>query len=354
MNLPDNHAANPAPLSAGILRSRTLGRFDQGRPVIGNGGIAEHLAVLKTNFDVFKGQLGFNNPATQTVSFSLRAELGRVGLSTRVVADWRAQLEASRVADIWNYNHTRDGVDYGRIFRRYCRPFAPESAGPQPALVIPFSSTITSGRNWFGNTLTGGDSTFSASNFATKIRASGIKFESYNATALSVTPQVYFVPVGLDRMFDPESDSLESRSWRVLDQRIPVPLAVTPSQLSDSGWLPFTGSTSGYFEEARRFPAFRAYHDAGGFSNTEMLNTSRLVGRSVWNTQWVLIIPSNALLSDPPAGAYPGDVDAGLDTFIYGAPLPGFTHATAGTTNRDGNGVRDIRLLLQTYSISGN
>ena len=85
-----------------------------------------------------------------------------------------------------------------------------------------------------------------------------------------------------------------------------------------------------------------------------MLHSSRLVGRSVWNTQWVLIIPSNGILSDPPAGAYAGDADAGLDTFIYGAPLPGFTHAAAGTTNRDGSGVRDIRLLFQTYSVSGN
>ena len=353
LNLPDNHAANSSPVSAGILRSRTLGRFEQGQPVIGNGGIAEHLAVLKTNFDVFKGQLGFNNPATQTVNFSLRAELARVGLSSRVNADWRTQLETYRVADLWNYSYSRDGVDYGHIFRRYCRPFAPEAAGAQPALVIPFGSTITAGQNWFGKTLTGGDSSFTASNFATKMRAAGVKFESYNSTAMSVTPQVYFVPVGLDRMYYPESNLLEPRSWRVLDQRIPVPLAITPAQLTDSGWQPFTGSTSGYFEEARRFPAFRAYHDAGGYSNAEMLHSSRLVGRSVWNTQWVLIIPSNGILSDPPAGAYPGDADAGLDTFIYGAPLPGSTHAAAGTTNRDGNGVRDIRLLLQTYSISG-
>lgn len=64
--------------------------------------------------------------------------------------------------------------------------------------------------------------------------------------------------------------------------------------------------------------------------------------------------PSQSILNDPPSGSSPGIPDAGLDTLIYGAPLPGFTHASAGTTHRDGNGIRDIRLLLQTYSISGN
>ena len=354
LNLPDNHPANAAPLISSIMRARTLGRFDSGEPVLGNGGLAENLAVLKTNFNVFKGQLGFNAPANQTISFSLRTELARIGLSSRVNVDWRSQLETYRVADLWNYSYSRDGVDYGQVFRRYCRPFAPEAAGPQAALIIPFGSTITSGQNWFGKTLAGGDSAFTASNFATKVRAAGVKFESYNSTALAVTPQVYLVPIGLDRMYLPESTDLEWRSWRVLDQRIPVPLAITPSQLADPGWHPFTGSSSGYFEEARRYPAFRAYPDSGGYANAEMLASSRLVGRSVWNTQWVLIIPTAALLADPPAGAYPGDPDAGLDTFIYGSPLSGFTHAAAGTTNRDGNGVRDIRLLFQTYSLSGN
>ena len=354
LNLPDNHAANAAPIIAEMLRTRTLGHFGNGTPVGGGGGLADQLAQLIANFDVFKGQLGFNSPSTQTVNFSLRTELARVGLSSRTNVDWRNHLETYRVADLWNYSYTRDGMDYGKIFRRYCRPFAPESAGPQAALVIPFGSTITAGQNWFGKTLTGGDSAFTASNFATKIRAAGVRFDSYNSSALSVTPQVYLVPVGLDRMYLPESNTLDFRSWRVLDQRIPVPLAITSSQLNDPGWLPFTGSSSGYFEEARRYPAFRAYHDAGGYSNSEMLQSSRLVGRSVWNTQWVLIIPSSSLLSDPAAGSYTGDPDAGLDTFIYGAPLPTFNHAAAGTTNRDGNGVRDIRLLLQSYSVSGN
>lgn len=348
LNLPDNHAANATPLLAEMLRTRTLGEWDGTSPVIGQGGIAEQLAMLKTNFDTLKGQLGFNNPATEVNSFSVRAELGRIGLSARVNADWRTKLETWRVPDLWNFQYQNSGVNYGYVFRRYCRPFAPEAAGAQPALVIPFDSSIAAGKNWFGKTLAGGDSSFNASNFSTKIRSAGIRFDGYNNTAMSQTPQVYLVPVGMDRMFLPDSTLLADRSWNVVDQRIPVPLPISPSNLADPDWQPFTGSASGFFEEIRKFSSFRAYHDAGGYSPAEMLSTGRLVGRSVWNTQWVLIIPSATLLNDP------ANPSAGIDTLIYGAPLPGYTQGTAGTTNRDLIGARDIRILLQTYSISGN
>jgi hypothetical protein len=52
---------------------------------------------------------------------------------------------------------------------------------------------------------------------------------------------------------------------------------------------------------------------------------TRLIGRSVWNTQWLLIIPGGTLLADP---------DAGLDRFI--------------------DDVTDIKLFFQTYAYSGN
>jgi hypothetical protein len=49
------------------------------------------------------------------------------------------------------------------------------------------------------------------------------------------------------------------------------------------------------------------------------------VGRSAWNTQWLLIIPGATLLDDPKKG---------LDAFV--------------------KNVTDIRLVLQTYAYSGN
>ncbi len=348
LNLPDNHAANAQPLLSAMLRTRLLGEWQDDEPVLGNGGLADALSVLKTNFGTLKGQLGFNNADTEVQSFSLRRELARIGMSSRVNADWRTRLEAWRVPDLWNYEYQSNGVNYGYIFRHFCRPFAAEASGAQPALVIPFNSTIAAGQNWFGKTLAGGDSAFNASSFSTKIRAAGIRFDGYNNTALSQTPQVYLVPVGDDKMFLPDSRSLASRSWKVVDQRIPTPIAISPDNLANPDWQPFTGSATGFFEGIRKFSSFRAYHDAGGWSSSEMLQSGRLVGRSVWNTQWVLIIPNASLLSDP------NNPSAGLDTMIHGAPLPGFDQQTAGLINRDGVGVRDIQLLLQTYKVSGN
>ena len=52
---------------------------------------------------------------------------------------------------------------------------------------------------------------------------------------------------------------------------------------------------------------------------------TRLIGRSVWNTDWMMIIPGGTFLADP---------DEGLDTFIRSNT--------------------DILFLLQSYSYSGN
>ncbi|BCX48261.1 conserved hypothetical protein [Haloferula helveola] len=348
LNLGDFHAANASPLLAEMLRTRTLGQWDGGEPVLGQGGLAECLALLDGNFQALKGQMGLNQSSTEITEFSLRRELARVGMSSRVNGDWQTKLETWRVPDLWNYEYQENGVNYGYVFRRYCRPFSSESAGAQPALVIPFTTTIEAGKNWFGLGLAGGDSTYNASNFSTKIRSVGVRFDGYNNTALSQTPQAYFIPVGQDRMFLPNSGDLEFRSWQVADQRIPAPLPIGTQELTSDDWQPYSGSADGHFEDLRKFSSFRAYHDAGGWSSEEMLGSSRLLGRSAWNSRWVLIIPSNTLLYDAANG------QAGLDTLIYGAPLPGFDQSTAGTALRDQVGIRDIRLLLQTYSASGN
>jgi hypothetical protein len=79
------------------------------------------------------------------------------------------------------------------------------------------------------------------------------------------------------------------------------------------------------FAQIRRFSSFRAYHDAGVYDDTQTTKDTRLIGRSVWNTDWVLIIPGGTFLFDP---------DEGLETFI--------------------NSVSDIKLSLQSYSYSGD
>ena len=197
--------------------------------------------------------------------------------------------------------------------------------------MIEFPSFITSRKNFFGRDLAGGDNAYDPTNFATKIFSVGAWFEGYLSSSfepedaeLSETPRVYLVPVGSDVMAYPSDTSLNVRLWNVLDQKIPVPYPILESNLDDAAWRPLDtlGGTEG---EIRKFSSFRAYHDSGYFDESEMTFDTRLVGRSVWNTRWMLIIPGSTLNGDP---------DAGLQTFI--------------------DNISDIKLFFQTYGYSGN
>lgn len=296
-----------------IVKQRALGEVINGVPVAGRHGLADPLARLSQNFGVLKGQLGFNNPQTETGRFSLRNEMMRL----RDTSDdaWRAELKKSIVANLWDVPE----------FRRYCRPFAPESAGPQPGLVLRFPTTITFGLNYFGWPLGGGDSAYDPTVFATKVRSAGVWFENYLGSGLSQTPRVYLVPVGADVMRSPSGNNLETREWRVIDQKIPVPFPIGFSSLNNQSWIPMNDSLSDTFADIRRFSSFRAYHDSGVFDPSETITDSRLIGRSVWNTEWMLIIPGGTFLFDS---------DEGLETFI--------------------NSVSDIKIFFQTYAYSGN
>ena len=300
-----------------ILRHRTLGqiRVDESGvfPVAGRMGLADPLARLEQNFAVQKTQMGFNNPQTETGRFSLRNELFRLRSSSD--SDWRKVLKAAVVPNVWNVPE----------FRRYCRPFAPESAGAQPALVLRFPTSVTFGLNFFGWPLGGGDSAYDPSNFATKIRSVGVWFSDYNGNGLAMTPRVYLVPVGADVLRAQDGNDFETRMWRIVDQKIPIPFPIGSGDTRRNDYLPSMDSMAGGMAEIRKFSSFRAYHDAGSFTAQESSSDSRLIGRSVWNTEWMLVIPGGTLLNDP---------NAGLDGFI--------------------NSVGDIKLFFQTYAYSGN
>ena len=296
-----------------IIRQRSLGQVEGGVPVAGRHGLADPLARLNLNFNVLKGQLGFNNPQTETGRFSLRNELFRMRDTSD--ASWRAELRKHIVPNLWDVPE----------FRRYCRPFAPESAGPQPGMVIRFPTTVTFGLNYFGWPLGGGDSSYDSSQFATKVRSVGVWFSNYDGNGLSQTPRIYMVPVGADVFRAPDDFNLSTREWRVVDQKIPVPFPIGFSSLNNPAWIPMNDTLSDTFAEVRLFSRFRAYHDSGFFNESEAINDSRLIGRSVWNTDWMLIIPGGTFLFDP---------NQGLDMFI--------------------NSVDDIRIFFQTYAYSGN
>jgi hypothetical protein len=216
-------------------------------------------------------------------------------------------------------------------FLQYCRPFADPAAGPQPGLVIPFSTEINTGRNVFGNLLSAADHSYSVSNFSTKISSHAVWFEGYDVSAdgkqqLSATPRIYLVPVGRDVTRISDGYLPATRSWNVVNQRIPTPFVINTTNLSDSSFMPATDSLNGSFAERLRFGDFRAYPTVKGAAtgSDSSYTDSRLFGRSVWNTQWLLVIPGATLGAEPKAA---------LDRFVQT--------------------VTDIQLQFETYSHQG-
>jgi hypothetical protein len=322
-----------------ITRARLPGRFDEwlGQPLIGSSegepGLADILARMKADWDVIKSRFGFNNPDTETSRFSLRTELFRTAPDSTGDATWAQTLENCRVDDLNQLDE----------FTRHCIPFT-SSTNVEPGLVIPFSTTIEAGKNFFGHDLAGGDNAYSPARAATKVRSLGIWFTGYDTTfstnepsagGLANQPYVYLIPVGRDIMRSPTREADTTRSWQIFDQAMPLPYDIGDSQLNDPDWQPFIDSTEEPLAKARRFAAFRAYHDSGEFVEAETHNSGRLIGRSVWNTRWLLIIPGRALLEDP---------DQGIERFIYGPKVNG---------TYSGDGIKDIKLFFQTYGVWG-
>jgi hypothetical protein len=326
---------------SGIVRARTLGRIADGLPLTapaeGDGGLADALARLKADWDAVKPRYGLNNPDSATTRFSLRKELFRISPAAASDTAWADALSACRVDDL-------NAVD---AYRRYCVPYGGASTNAEPGLVIPFAGSIVARCNFFGKPAGGGDNFYDPTWLSTRIRAVGVWFGGYNATfntnnaagaGLVNTPNVYLVPAGTDTIVTGTDRTRTSlRTWTVLDQVLPLPVDIGQTDTASGTFLPLRDSLAGTSAERRRHSAFRAHHDAGNFTEAELCTNARLVGRSVWNTDWVLIIPGSSLLSDPAEG---------LDRFIHGALQPDST--------RDGHGITDIRLYFKTYSYSGD
>jgi hypothetical protein len=291
-----------------IVRTRQLGHWVDGQPELGQGGLAEILATLQANFETLESQLGINNPQRETGKLSLRRELMRVASDE----GWRTKLNRAYQPNLWDVPE----------FRRYCK--YPNEGLAQPGIVLRFSTQINRRRNIFGQELGGGDHAYSIANFATKIRSLGVWFDGYDEAGLSATPRIFLVPIGQD-VLRVSDDPNGLRRWNVLEQRIPTPFAINEAHLQNVSFLPGQHSVDGSFTDIRRFGDLRAYPDPGVADSAHFSTDSRLVGRSIWNTQWLLIIPGETLHADP---------ESGLEAFI--------------------NSVDDIKLQFETYSHSGS
>lgn len=303
-----------------VVAQRGLGEIKADGPVVGSGGLAGALGKLKANYSVYKSQMGFNNPQFEAQPFSLRRELFRINEGDAGSADWQALLRDHRVPDLWQIPE----------FVRHCRPFAPAASGPQPGLVIPFATVNNLGENFFGWPLSAGDGAYDPSRFSTRIRSSGVWLSGYDQLPLAETPRAYLVPAGMDILRSPFSNDFTQRTWRVMDQILPAPFPIGASDLADPDWMPWHDTLGAGSFTMRRFPMQRAYDDlAGTFDEAFTTTDSRLVGRSVANDRWLLIIPGATLL---------GNAEQGLDRLI-------------GETV--GEGISDIKIFFSTYAYQG-
>jgi hypothetical protein len=186
-------------------------------------------------------------------------------------------------------------------FVRHCRPFAP---GVQPGIVIRFPTSIEPGRNLFGLQLAAGDHNYSTANYSTKVQAFGVWLDHYAAAGLSTAPRAYLVPTGNDYLRTSTSALPIVRSWNVVEQRIPIPYTINQTNLGTPGYIPTLNGINGIFGELRRHGDFRMYHDEGDpeAGDDDTLSSGRLYGRSVWNSEWMLVIPGANLHYDPSAG----------------------------------------------------
>ena len=328
-----------------IVSSRALGDLSGGKPqatvsTLGDSGLAGTMAQLQADFSVAEGRLGINNPDTNGTLISLRQELFRILDNPAITSDdtaWRQTLEQHMVSDLMS------DPDAAVMCRNLRKP----DGSKVPGIVIPFGSTIEHGKNFFGLPTAGGDHLFSASNFATKIYSVGVMYQGYvgmdpyaefnpgagaadtnDPNVLSATPYLYLIPVGADKMLAPPlGDTGAERSWMVKDQALPLPYNLGATAFSSTQFFSADGTLSEKPWILRKHQAFRAVNDAAFFYGLQPaeFGSARLVGRSVWNTQWKIVIPAYGLLNDE---------QTGLTRFAAS--------------------VQDIKLFLRTYSHSGN
>ena len=333
-----------------IISSSALGVIQNGVPQIsgtdtGDPGLANALAEMDADWEVVKGRLGFNNPDGYGTIVSLRSENYRILPGSAGDTQWQQLLEQNLVPDLLADTDVKNN----------CLQIDDGSGAAVPGIELTFGTTITDGENLFGQPLGPGDHSFSSSSFATKIFAVGVCLDGYegmdnpvgtggtspgdptlDANGLAATPYVYLIPCGSDSMRSPPlGDTSTVRTWNVDDVAIPLPFNIGASDFSTTPFYTTADSLSEPLFAVRKQQAFRpvsttdafntSIYGADGALEPSQYTNQRLIGRSVWNSKWKLIIPGKTLLSDP---------NEGLTRFI--------------------NSVKDVHLYFVTYSYAGN
>ena len=284
-----------AEIQARAVYERSLGQLTGGNPVPGTKGLAGLLGDMRDEWLAFLADTG--GAQQQTKVFSLRYGLFRVPAAAN--ASFRDTLRQYIEPDLQQL------PEYQQFCTRYCTNSGNvgEPCPPTQALVIPFGTTIASGDglNFFGFQKTLQDPVFTSDRLW-KVQRVGVLFSGFSPAAQAFP--AYLVPTGADIMRT--SDTASTREWHILDQTLRPVSRVSPSQLGfvegESNWLPWDnvdGGASG-FVLRRRIPQIEA---SPGTQASDAILSPVLTGRSVWNTNWVLIIPAVFL-------------DGGLESFL--------------------------------------
>ncbi len=307
-----------------IVKTRAIGLVQNGVPQTasseGDAGLADPMARMSSQWSFLKNQIGIINPQDELHRFSLRSELFRVVQGSAGDKNWKETLATGVVTNIFDLP----------LAHRYA---IPPSTNVEPGIVLRFRTDVTFGQNFFGLALAGGDSGYDPTLYSTKIRSAGVSFVNYNSSALAKTPKVYLIPVGAD-IFRAPFGGGRTREWTVVDQSLPVFQALGLGGVDRQDWIPTIDELQGNFGDIRKFSSFLAHYDSPD-APAEVTQTGRLIGRSVWNTDWLLIIPAGTMLNDR---------QEAINTFINGPLVNG----------RRSGGVSDILIAFKTYAYSAN
>lgn len=365
--LDPGHPAYVGPILDEIMETHSLGLIsgyggggsdvNLGAPLYGSGGLSHILAWLEANFNQISITHGHTQAGYESHSFSLRENLAGIekdasDTDNQATDDysWLQWLTSSSSGLNGTSTFYDDLNDYS-YYGLYCRPWNTDEDEKVPGFVISFSSTVEPGEDFFGNDLDGGDSAYDPTRFATRIFGVAVEFENYDETNLALTPRCYLIPVGTDYSRVPFSITTELRSWNVVDQKLPIALSPTDAQLESALYSPLIDGVNGYFGESRLFSAFGAattdVDDDLSFDATNTSFDTRLIGRSVWNSQWVLIIPLESM-------HYQDYDDDPTEGSAYNYFLPNVSGELIDGSTAATGGIDDIILHLMTYSYSGN
>ena len=118
------------------------------------------------------------------------------------------------------------------------------------------------------------------------------------------------------------------RFWNVVEQLLPLPHPITQDDMQRPNWIPSMDGVQGQMYTLKPYASFQAFPYSDTLKPDELTTDTRLIGRSVWNTKWVLVIPGSSLLADPEQGLvdFIEDVD---DIYVY---FQTYSYAGTGRT----------------------